>query len=830
MPKEGRHHRDQIFFVCTTKKMPSLDYECKPVDGEFVCTSAGEDESGATFSEPMKDLGANGPRVEPASEEASASACQKKCAADASCQVFSYNSNPESAHYRQCTKRKELGRVTHRPGVDTYLKTSPGEASSGDGPGSTYGDEEKNTNYAGQDVSRPCPSAKNLAACRDLCTEEPRCKGISFDSSSGACCLKEEVAPSDRQVKGGVTSLVKKQETTGTSRSTLACKSKSLADVSSCEDVGPWDGDFGCCVQQDKKPCPPGRDYGVLEGLPRCIGGVLSAEDNSIADPKPSPPTEPGCWVLYPNDCTRIKVGANKWIRDAIGETTKFAAGDRDVCMQTRKKDHNLICGINDADMHWNPPATPSKKPEVSGCHFLLPAGCPKKPLGYKKNEWARDVWGEEHDGAKRDQTACEVTRKKEMDAFCGISDGAAGETKMLFVPAAPPPPLPTEPGCYYLLPTGCGSQHTEHGENEWRGDTWGMLAKKADESESTCVTERKKDWNEFCKTDDAKTHFVPPLPKPDPPKTPGCYYLYPQECNNKDAARKNSWQRDTYGEQHIGAGRDENLCKLRAIEWKQFCRGNSLQQVDVEMVFNPATGTEDGANRSIFGIAHDNGEDQLWTTSGETDSWTQMDNTKKLAAVATDREHAYGVTKDNRIYTCQLPCTTNHWRKMSGPLLSSIDAGGDTLYGVDKNSAGYRYDSETKGWKNIPGTDLRTIDGKNSTMLWATTNDDKVLSCAKPCEGGAWKASSQKLKSLSVDEDNVWGVTQSNQLVVKAAMTDDDVWTPVPNAVGVDTVSAFADDEIWMTNLSNEVFHCKKPCEDGGWVKSQGAKLTTVL
>ena len=66
------------------------------------------------------------------------------------------------------------------------------------------------------------------------------------------------------------------------------CNTKDLAKIKWCKDAGPWEGDFGCCVMQNKQPCPTGRalynDFWSpvnLDGYPKCKGGTIGSLDNT---------------------------------------------------------------------------------------------------------------------------------------------------------------------------------------------------------------------------------------------------------------------------------------------------------------------------------------------------------------------------------------------------------------------------------------------------------------------------------------------------------------------------------------------------------------------
>ena len=64
------------------------------------------------------------------------------------------------------------------------------------------------------------------------------------------------------------------------------CNTKDLAKIKWCKDAGPWEGDFGCCVMQNKQPCPTGRAAGNLDGYPKCKSGSIGSSGNSGASNK----------------------------------------------------------------------------------------------------------------------------------------------------------------------------------------------------------------------------------------------------------------------------------------------------------------------------------------------------------------------------------------------------------------------------------------------------------------------------------------------------------------------------------------------------------------
>ena len=70
---------------------------------------------------------------------------------------------------------------------------------------------------------------------------------------------------------------------------------------------------------------------------------------------------------------------------------------------------------------------------------------------------------------------------------------------------------LPTEEGCHVLLPTGCANSYynpNNKGINEWIIDNHKPTSRDAMTNEKTCES-RTNTWNDWCKIDNSKTHFV---------------------------------------------------------------------------------------------------------------------------------------------------------------------------------------------------------------------------------------------------------------------------------------------------------------------------------
>ena len=61
------------------------------------------------------------------------------------------------------------------------------------------------------------------------------------------------------------------------------CNTTDLKKIKWCKDAGPWSSDFGCCVMQNKQPCPTGRAVGSIDGYPKCKGGNIGSSSDKLA-------------------------------------------------------------------------------------------------------------------------------------------------------------------------------------------------------------------------------------------------------------------------------------------------------------------------------------------------------------------------------------------------------------------------------------------------------------------------------------------------------------------------------------------------------------------
>ena len=114
--------------------------------------------------------------------------------------------------------------------------------------------------------------------------------------------------------------------------------------------------------------------------------------------------------------------------------------------------------------------------------------------------------------------------------------------------------------------------------------------------------------------------------------------------------------------------------------------------------------------------------------------------------------------------------------------------------------------------WIVIPGPKPFKHVSTSINYYWATSTDDQIFICERPCKN--WKQINGGLKQVDVSDMEVWGVNSGNAIYKRPA-DGSGSWIHVK---GVLThVSASGNGYIWGVNANDDIYICKKPC-NGGW------------
>jgi len=260
--------------------------------------------------------------------------------------------------------------------------------------------------------------------------------------------------------------------------------------------------------------------------------------------------------------------------------------------------------------------------------HLEIGRGKVKKHQGSKhSDQWP---WSRRHHTEESTTTAMEARAAVPEQAAAPAQEEAAATTKQPetiteLSASTIHAGLPTKPGCYMKMPSGCPKEPMK--TQAWRHDTW---AEQKGLSEEACKR-RKATWNKHCETEDAKMLYIagekpvsalqvepvslsgenwpfwpfgkkkgtttaaPQASQDDDaqeeariiagkeavvvPTQPGCYMRMPSGCP-KQPMRTQVWRKDAWAEQHQV---DEAGCNLRKITWDKFC-----ETEDANMLYIP--------------------------------------------------------------------------------------------------------------------------------------------------------------------------------------------------------------------------------------------------
>eukprot|EP00930_Biecheleria_cincta_P033118 TRINITY_DN22936_c0_g3_i1.p1 TRINITY_DN22936_c0_g3~~TRINITY_DN22936_c0_g3_i1.p1 ORF type:complete len:409 (-),score=22.28 TRINITY_DN22936_c0_g3_i1:81-1307(-) len=257
----------------------------------------------------------------------------------------------------------------------------------------------------------------------------------------------------------------------------------------------------------------------------------------------PAVPSTPGCWVRSPNGCPNQQPSlwvptSSGWMQDEYGEQNLNAAGDRSVCEGRRRQDYNYWCGSSDTETYFVPSAAqavipmpspiPTPSPTFGGCgecgmcQTNRPCCCGPYSSGFQCLTGA--VTG-------TFRTFCSYCNPQQPSPSPGAWKTAMADHMSLERASTTGLAVPSSPGCWVRSPSGCPSQQPASWvptSSGWMQDGYGEQNLNAAGDRSICEGRRRQDYNFWCGSSDAETHFVPPVSQaPTPmPSLPGVVNL----------------------------------------------------------------------------------------------------------------------------------------------------------------------------------------------------------------------------------------------------------------------------------------------------------------
>jgi len=132
---------------------------------------------------------------------------------------------------------------------------------------------------------------------------------------------------------------------------------------------------------------------------------------------------------------------------------------------------------------------------------------------------------------------------------------------------------LPTQPGCYVTVPTGCPQRKEGEAHKLFLAHVKYVLdAKPGSDASLEACKGRRKDYNKQCGVEDAEMNFVDKegngVQAHFFEEKLGCFVNLPAGCPNDNTTAKDTWFEDTKS----GAGVSKANCKDRRPEWNTHC------------------------------------------------------------------------------------------------------------------------------------------------------------------------------------------------------------------------------------------------------------------
>lgn len=141
-----------------------------------------------------------------------------------------------------------------------------------------------------------------------------------------------------------------------------------------------------------------------------------------------------------------------------------------------------------------------------------------------------------------------------------------------------------------------------------------------------------------------------------------------------------------------------------------------------------------DADDYEIFGLATNH---YIYRKSVDgSGSWSRIGGLLKQISVS-GYGYVWGVNRHNQVYSCKKPCRGT-WVSRPARKLMQVEAGGDTVYGLDTSQNIYTRPVDGTGvWKKISGR-MRYIT-TSSSMVYGIDRHHRFFKCVTPCTG-RWK------------------------------------------------------------------------------------------
>lgn len=279
-----------------------------------------------------------------------------------------------------------------------------------------------------------------------------------------------------------------------------------------------------------------------------------------------------------------------KWYEERAARDVTFARDYAQIQLRGQRASSTSMAQ-SVASLASAVPGAPTDPP--GSCWIFEPSGCPSGNGEGAFTAWRRDSWGERngYDGA----SGC-TRRAHDLNYWCGTTDVITHYVPFVGPPSPPPsPPAPLPPApegtpgsCWIVKPSGCPDGNGESPSNRWTRDWWGESNGYA--GAAGCLR-RQNDLNNWCGTNNIKTHYdpasSPPPSPPNPPPVPlppapayplgTCWYVEPSGCPDGNGVGPfTTWVQDTWGPANGYAGGPG--CTRREADLNTWCGTTDIQ------------------------------------------------------------------------------------------------------------------------------------------------------------------------------------------------------------------------------------------------------------
>jgi len=353
----------------------------------------------------------------------------------------------------------------------------------------------------------------------------------------------------------------------------------------------------------------------AMQVLPVLSGRELRGPDLQLPEAAPSAgaergwpagpqrPRRAGCYVWLPDGCRKQLFNATvNWRHDAWGEENMQASDSNEACV-ARNHAFDIWCGVNNTVMLH---VAPSAQDVERGLDVHTPAEAGEGEEQFDEADHFRKGAPVAPEMPEAWESEADLPGKNTLLIARGEGTGNWLQIEVSGSLPMDAPRLPSSPGCFVWLNSGCRRQHFAAKEH-WKRDVWGESNMQAGASKAACM-DRKRAFDGWCGVKDAVMLLLLPAspdeaptpseaqhvgePKqpqatqrrmpleqfndssavPERPRKAGCYVWLPDGCKKQHFKAKLHWRHDAWGEENMQPLESNDACVARKHAFDMWC------------------------------------------------------------------------------------------------------------------------------------------------------------------------------------------------------------------------------------------------------------------